>query len=112
MDEREPDVGGAPGFDSAEERLVEHLLRRPPGPGRAWRVGVGAGACICLSSIVIVATGLWPNVADYFLLHQALGLIVIEASLDRRRRGLLASVVRKYDQALREPGQGEQRLRR
>jgi len=90
-----------------EKKLVQPYLDMKATDGRGWRAVLAMGAAICLVALAARLFGPWPEARMLFLPAVVVGMLIIEAALDRRRRAKLARVLQKYHAALEpdEPGE-------
>jgi len=85
-----------------ERRFVRPYLAMKTPAGKGWLAGVVAGMLLCLLGILIGCTGLWPAARIFFLPTVVFGMVVIEISIDYRRKARLAAILQKYEAALSE----------
>jgi hypothetical protein len=88
-------------FEAEEKAILDDLRQAPERPGKSWLVIVILGAGVCVLSLVL----LFSTRAElsFCLLSLVAGLVVISRGLERRRRAILAQILRKYEKALRDP---------
>jgi len=83
-----------------ERRLVRPYLEMRNTQGKGWAVGLAAGAALCAGALALVLVAAWEDVRTIFLFGFVLGMVVIELSLDQRRKKLMARVLQKYERAV------------
>jgi len=89
-------------FDKAERAMVEQCLRTDPKAGTRWLMGVVLGAVVAIVGILLLILELEQVSPVAGALVLVLGLVAIANALDSRKRGIVAGIVRKYEQRLKE----------
>ena len=86
---------------TAEEReFVRPYLSTKATGGRGWMLGLLLGLAICAAALFLRLSGVWPEARLVFLPGLVIGMVVIEVSIDHRRKLRLARILQKYDAAL------------
>ena len=85
-------------LNEKERAFVRPYLSMNVSESNLWLAGVVAGAVLCVAAAILyfAASG-----TGMFLLF-VLGLVLIDISLDERRKKAMAAILQKYEKALKE----------
>ena len=83
-----------------ERKVLRPYLEMRDTDGRGWVVGTALGAAICAGALVLTLVAAWQDVRTVFLFAFVCGMVVIELSLDHRKKKLMARVLQKYERAV------------
>lgn len=90
-------------FDPTEQAVLESFRDAPTTTDRNWLLVVALGALVCVLALVMFF--FTDATLSFSLLSLVAGLVVISRGLERRRRAILARIIRKYDEALASQSQ-------
>ena len=90
-----------------EEKLVRPYLAMKVAQGKGWIVGVVVGLVVIAASVLLWASGVWPEGGIYLFVAIVVGLVVIEQCVDHRDRVRMAKLLQKYDSVVKQYEQAE-----
>ena len=84
-----------------ERAFIRPYLEMTTNGCKCWIAGVVLGALLCVLSVVLYFL-VRPQVHSYCFLFFVAGLVIVDVSLDYRRRKKLARIIKKYAEAIEE----------
>jgi hypothetical protein len=85
-------------FNRTERAVLESFRGAPSTTDRSWLLIVSLGALVCVLALVMFF--FTDATLSFSLLSLVAGLVVMSRGLERRRRAILARIIRKYDEAM------------